>query len=745
MTSEQRKKPSNLGFFVIIAAVLCATVALRIMDPRPIAQMRLNVFDNYQRVLPRAYDPNTPVRIIDIDEETLKRFGQWPWPRTRLGELIERLTELGASAIAMDMVFPEPDRLSPREVFKSIPKALIPDVLRQSLHLLPSNDTTFATATANSRVVLGLVLSDDATGPLPAPIGKFANAGDDPREFIPFFSSGTGNLAELQAGALGMGTLNWVPEVDSVVRRVPIILRAGDQLYPSLVAETLRVAQGETTYVIKASGASGEYSFGERTGIVAVKIGQFIVPTDRTGQVWVHFTKHDDARTIPAWKILSGEAPADEISGRIMMIGASAAGLFDLQTTPLQPLVPGVQAHAQALESIFSNDLLHRPDYALGMELAFLIAVGVILTILIRSASVQLCVLIFIVSLITVNVLSWYAFVSWKWLLDPLYPSLALFAVFAAGELNLFVVNERERRYITGAFGRYLSPDLVARLGQQPDALELGGEIKNMTLLFCDIRGFTQISEGLSAGELTTLINRFLTPMTGAILDHQGTIDKYMGDAIMAFWNAPLDDPDHARHACEAAVDMVARLEILNGELRAEAAAENRAFIPIRIGIGINTGEACVGNMGSAHRFDYSVIGDNVNIASRLEGQSKTYAVQIVIGEQTAKDAGDWPTLELDMIRLVGKSEAQRIFTILPDPASGATYDLERLRKQQASMLDTYRARRWGAALTFLTQCRALAPHSMAPFYDAFEARIAGFRETPPPADWDGAFDAETK
>ena len=745
MASNPPKKPPNFGFFALVASVLCATVILRIIDPAPIAQLRLNVFDNYQKVLPRAYNPDTPVRIIDIDEESLKRFGQWPWPRTRLGELIERLTEQGASAIAFDMVFPETDRLSPREVFKSIPKASIPEVLRQSLHLLPSNDTALAEATARSRVVLGLVLSDDATGPLPVSIGKFANAGDDPREFIPFFTSGTGNLEELQAGALGLGTLNWVPEVDSVVRRVPIILRAGDQLYPSLVAETLRVAQGETTYVVKASGASGELSFGERTGIVAVKIGQFIVPTDKTGQVWVHFTKQDAARTIPAWKVLNGEALADQIAGRIMMIGSSAAGLFDLQATPLQASVPGVQAHAQALESIFSNDLLLRPDYALGMELAFIIAVGIILTFLIRSISVQWCVLVFIGSLVVVNTLSWYAFAKWSWLLDPLYPTLALFAVFAAGELNLFVVTERERRYITGAFGRYLSPDLVAKLGEQHEGLELGGEIKNMTLLFCDIRGFTQISEGLSAGELTTLINRFLTPMTEAILDHQGTIDKYMGDAIMAFWNAPLDDPDHARHACEAAVEMATRLVALNDELRKEAQAEGRVFIPIKIGIGINTGEACVGNMGSSHRFDYSVIGDNVNIASRLEGQSKTYAVQIVIGEQTAGDAGDWPTLELDMIRLVGKSQAQRIFTILPDPAQGEAYDLDRLGKQQAAMLDTYRERRWGTALTFLKQCRALAPESVAPYYDAFEARINGFRETPPPADWDGAFDAATK
>ena len=530
-----------------------------------------------------------------------------------------------------------------------------------------------------------------------------------------------------------------------MVRRVPIILRGGDALYPSLAAEALRVAQGATTYVVKASGASGELAFGQRTGIVAVRIGQLTVPTDSSGQVWVHFTPTEAARTIPAWKIFDGSVPADDVAGRILLIGTSAPGLFDLQSTPLETAVPGVQAHAQAIEGVFSGNLLLRPDYALGLELAFLMAAGLILIGLMRWAAVHWCLMVCLICLAAVNGFSWTSFQNSRLLLDPVYPSLALLAIFVCGELNLFFATERERRFIRGAFSRYLSPDLVAKLGDRREGLQLGGEIRNMTLLFCDIRGFTQISEGLSAGELTTLINRFLTPMTEAILENNGTIDKYMGDAIMAFWNAPLDDPDHADNACRAARAMLGRLNTLNAELRAEAEAQGRSFIPIRIGIGINTGECCVGNMGSAHRFDYSVIGDNVNIASRLEGQSKTYGVPIVIGEATAEAAPGWPVLELDMIRVQGKTNTERIFTILPASGEVQTYDLDRLRKQQATMLETYRDRRWGAAQTFIDQCRELAPAEADGYYDRFAQRIDLYQANPPKPGWDGAYEAESK
>ena len=745
MAVARIRNVSKLGYFSVVITVLLAALALRILDPPPIAQLRLIVFDNFQRLSPRVYDPAVPVRIVDIDEASLGRLGQWPWPRDRIAELTERLTRMGAAAIAFDMIFAEADRLSPREVFKSLPRSLIPDVMRQSLDRLPSNDTTLAGALAEAPAVLGLVLSDTAPGPLPKSIGAFASAGDDPLQFLPGFASGTGNLSELEAKAKGMGALNWVPEVDSIVRRVPIVLRGGDALFPSLAAEALRVAQGASTYIVKASGASGEFSFGQRTGIVAVRIGQLTVPTDSTGQVWIHFSPSNEKRSIPAWKIIDGSAAADEIAGRIVLIGTSAPGLFDLQSTPLEAAVPGVEAHAQAIEGVFSGELLLRPDYALGLELAFLLAASLIIIGLMRWAAVHWCLIVCLLCLAAVNGFSWMAFEKSRLLLDPVYPSIALISIFVCGELNLFFATERERRFIRGAFSRYLSPDLVAKLGDKREGLQLGGEIRNMTLLFCDIRGFTQISEGLSAAELTTLINRFLTPMTEAILENHGTIDKYMGDAIMAFWNAPLDDPNHPDNACRAARAMLTKLNGLNAELHAEAQAQGRKFIPIRIGIGINTGEACVGNMGSAHRFDYSVIGDNVNIASRLEGQSKTYGVPIVVGEATAEAAPDWPMIELDMIRVKGKTKAERIFTILPASGEVQTYDVGALQENQLSMLKAYRGQHWRDALALLDTCRGFAPQEAVGYYDRLAQRIDLYLTDPPEPGWDGAYEAETK
>ncbi len=739
------KRFKNLGYYVLTLAVLLAALALRSVDPAPIANLRHATFDTYQRIAPRVYDANLPVRIIDIDEASLQRMGQWPWPRSLIAVLVDKLTKAGAAAIAFDIVFPEPDRLSPRELLQSIPDDALPEAVRGALNELPSNDEIFAEVAARAPLVAGLVLSDRAVNPAPPPRAGFVHGGDDPLQFLSTYGGAVGNIEVLQNNAAGLGALNWVPENDQIIRRVPLILGSEGRIYPSLSAEALRVAQGASTYVIKSSGASGELSFGEQIGVVAVKIGGIVIPTDGNGHVWVHFTEPTQERYIPAWKVLKNEMPDDAVAGRIVFIGTSAAGLFDLQTTPVASGVPGVESHAQALESMFVGALLIRPDYALGLELVYLLCAGLLLIGLMRWLAVRWCLVACLACLVAVNAGSWFAFKDAKLLLDPVYPSIGLVAVFVAGELNLFFQTEGERRFIQGAFSRYLSPDLVERLGAQHDALELGGEIRHMTLMFCDVRGFTQISENLSAGELTSLINRFLTPMTDAILEHRGTIDKYMGDAIMAFWNAPLDDPSHAENACHAAFDMMVRLDVLNENLRQEAEAAGKPFKPIRIGIGVNTGETCVGNMGSSHRFDYSVIGDNVNVASRLEGQTKAYGVTAIAGEATVREAGDVASVELDLIRVKGKDQAERIFTLvregLPPGDGGENAFLE----VHTAMLSAYRGQDWAGAREKIAACKAAGPAELKGYYDILAQRIDTLEASPPGADWDGTFDAISK
>ena len=313
-----------------------------------------------------------------------------------------------------------------------------------------------------------------------------------------------------------------------------------------------------------------------------------------------------------------------------------------------------------------------------------------------------------------------------------------------SSSLVSYLRSESERTQVKGAFSRYMSPALVEQLARHPEKLKLGGELREMTLLFCDIRGFTTISEQFDPHGLTHFINRFLTPMTELILERQGTIDKYMGDCIMAFWNAPLDDAEHARNACRSALAMHARLKELNAEWEAEAKAENRRFIPVRIGIGLNTGPCCVGNMGSDQRFDYSVLGDDVNLASRLEGQSKTYGADTVIGPRTRECAPEYAALELDLIKVKGKTVPVRIHALLGGEELRADPAFRALEEKHGRMLAAYRSKDWDAAEALLEECRT-APFALKTLYDLYAGRIDVYRETPPPLDWDGSFAATSK
>jgi adenylate cyclase len=340
------------------------------------------------------------------------------------------------------------------------------------------------------------------------------------------------------------------------------------------------------------------------------------------------------------------------------------------------------------------------------------------------------------------------AFDSYHMLVDPVYPSLVMLAVYLVETLRGYIATERERRQVRHAFSHYMSPALVKKLAEQPDALKLGGEMKPMTILFCDIRGFTTISEQYDAQGLTRFINRFLTPMTNIILERQGTIDKYIGDCIMAFWNAPLDDPKHAEHGCRSALAMVEGLRVLNIERATEARESGIPFLPVQIGIGLNTDICCVGNMGSDQRFDYSVLGDGVNLASRLEGQSKTYGMTIVIGEKTYAALHDFATIELDCIKVKGKTEAVRIYGLLGDEILMANPIWEGFAHAQQAMLATYRAQEWKGALRNLDHMEPLADQMgiyIADFCRLYRKRITEYQASPPPAAWDGVFEATTK
>jgi adenylate cyclase len=729
-------------YVILIAIILGSAVMVRLADPFFVQALRLIAFDSYQLISPATYEPDLPVRIVDVDEASLERIGQWPWSRTVMADLLQRLTEQGAATVAFDILFSEADRTSPEEVIKLLPPEQA-QVVRSALAGRQDNDQTFVQMVGQTPSVLATALTNRVTEPPPVKAG-FVVAGDDPRPFIPDFLGASTNLKALDEAAQGIGSINWIPDRDQVIRRVPLIYRIGDQFIPTLTTEALRVAQGATTYVLKSSNASGETAFGQETGLNHIRVGSLEIPTDADGGIWLKFRPTNPASYIPAWKVLSGENDPDAVAGRIILIGTSAPGLIDLRATPLDASIPGVEIHAQAMEHILQDTWLTRPDYAPAVELTIMLVLALALSLVLPQISAVMSAIVgaSVVALLLVG--GWVAYRYAGLLLDPTYPAAAVFLLVTAATLYIYRRVEQQRGEVRRAFSYYVSPTVVDEIIANPDKLELGGEVRQLTLLFCDVRNFTSISERMDAHELTHFINTLLTPLSEIILDHRGTIDKYMGDAIMAFWNAPLDDPDHAQHACTSAMAMIARMTDLNQQWRAEAEAAGREHSQVAIGIGINSGDCCVGNLGSSQRFDYSVIGDNVNIASRFEGLSKFYGVPLVIGEPTMERIPGLKAIELDMMRVKGRAQPTRIYAPF-DALDAGNGSFEQIAPRHVAMLAAYRGSDWDAAEAAIGECESVGVARLGGLYGVYRERIAEWRANPPPPDWDGTFTAVSK
>jgi len=712
----------------VTAAVLAAAVALRILDPSPVARLRLSIFDAYLNLKPREADPSFPVRIVDIDEASLEKVGQWPWPRSELARIVGRLAEAGARTVAIDLILAEPDRLSPESLARQarIRSELAPIVAE--LAALPSNDAVLAKAIEAVPVVLGVV-GDKATARAAGePKARFALAGDDPVLFVPRFPRAIEPLPALLPPAAGLGAVNWQPADDQIVRQVPLLVSLHGKLFPSLSLEALRTGMGETTVFVRASGGSSVQAFGQQTGVETVRIGSTVLPTRGDGQLWLNFARPDPRRYISAHRILDGTFDAADFTGRHVLIGASATGLLDLRATPLAASVPGVEIHAQAIEQMLSGRHLTRPPLATGAEILFLVAAGALIAGLIRRSGPLAAAAIGLAAIAAITAGSWLAFSQAGILLDPVYPAISLLAVYLAGSLLSFIRTETDRARVKRAFGYYLAAPLVEELAADPSRLKLGGETREVTLLFADVRGFSRLSEGMDAETLIRFVNRLFTPLSEIILDHRGTIDKFMGDAVMAFWNAPVPDAGHAAHACEAALAMQARMDRLNREEAARKAAAGERAVPIRIGIGLNTGACCVGNVGSPQRFDYSVLGDAVNVASRIEGATKTYGAPIIAGERTAAAAQGFAFLEIDTAALRGKDRPERLFALVGDATVEASPAFAALSGHHADLRAAVSAEDTARAAAAIAACRAaareLAALSLDGLFDHYAASL---------------------
>ena len=725
--------------YSILFYILFSFAALRIADPDVVKLTRHKVFDFYQTLEPRK-ESNFPVVIADIDEASLKAYGQWPWRRTLLAELIDKLTRAGAIVIGIDVLFAEKDRLSPPALARELPK--LSQSARQELAAMPENDTVFADAMRRSRVVLGISgLQDpgagEAAGKLPA--ARIATVGGKAAPFLVHYADLIPLVGELAHAASGVGLVNIVPETDGVVRRAPALGRVGGSNFLSLSVEMLRVATGASTTLVKL----------DKNGITGIAMAGALLPLDRNGQFWLHFAGHKPRRFFSIKDFLDGKVPPQRIANKIVLIGTSAVGLHDLKATPLDSAIAGVEVHAELIESILNNALLVRPNYATGLELMELIGVGLLLIVVVQRTGAVVGVLVGGVIGISLVGLSWYLFVHKNLLFDFTTPMVVNFILYSCIVVQKFYNEEKSKYAIRSAFSYYLSPDLVEKLAESPGQLVLGGETKTITIMFSDIRQFSTISEGFAGDPqaLTSLMNRFLSPLSDEIQKTSGTIDKYIGDAIMAFWNAPLDDADHAEHACLAALGMVGALSDLNHQLEAEAREAGRGFMPIRAGIGINTGDCVVGNLGSDRRFNYSALGDAVNLASRIEGLTKQYGVTILAGESTVRLAPRLAFAEVDLVRVVGKDIPVRIYALLGDRTLREDEDFSAFLEAHEAALQSYRSQEWADAIRALARVEELAPKGLdlSGLFATYRERIREYALSPPPGDWDGVYRSQKK
>ena len=634
---------TSIWMVIIFAVVL---LGVRIDNSDPVKTLRYKTWDYFQQIQPRA-NISDRVVVVNITESDLKKYGQWPWPRHILALLHANLTDSGAVLVNYNVLFAEPDRMGGKEYLKSFP--MTEEVREQLGAFLTDTDSVFAYAINESKnVVLMMSVKSDKDQILPTTTPIIQKG-----EVLPWLYEYNGivpPLTQLTVGAKGLGVNVTSPEPDAVVRKMPVLIRVGEKIYPSMLLENIRlVNRSKRIKVIAKQHGIDEILVSKKAGI----------PVNHNAEMYINYADPEKYTQLSVEQVFSTEH-ADKIKGRIVILGMDAAGLSVLKYTP-HGLTTDQMITAQALDTTMTGDYLYRIPKADTYEIVFMGLLGLLLIILIPRLSVLFSVPLLLFVLGGISYASFSAYANKGFLVDPSFAILYIFLIWSHSTYNNFATQSRLRQQIKKQFEHYLDPGMVKKLQKDPSLLKLGGEKRDMTFLFCDIRGFTPISEKYKGNPegLTKLINRFLTRMTDVIIANGGTIDKFMGDCIMAFWNAPIEDPDHEQHAVQAAIDMQDELLKLNVQLAAEG------LPTIAIGIGVNTGEALVGNMGSNQRFDYSVIGDAVNLAARLESSSKTLGKTLVVGEDTVKTAKQKYYFDyIDQITVKGKTEEIKVYTV---------------------------------------------------------------------------------
>jgi adenylate cyclase len=688
--------------------------------------------------LPNSVDKK--VVIIDIDEKSLTEIGQWPWDRKTLAKIVDNLFEIyNINVIGFDVFFAEKDENSSDKYLIELaqgPLAKNKDFLsvyKQAQSSL-QRDLRFSESLSNRKTVLSIVFYDNDSIPqkgyLPNGIAKFNQQIIDDFAFKRA-QSYTANLELLQKNAYSAGFIdNPILDKDGVFRKVPLLQEHNGKIYASLALAVTRAALKDNT--IKLGYASLDES-GIEKSLEWIHLGKDIsIPVDEnSGALVPYIGGRYSFEYISAIDVLNKSASKDALHNKIILLGSSAAGLLDLRTIPLEKSFPGVEIHANIIQGMLDQTIKHKPEYLLGFEILILMVLGLILSFALPALSPVTGSMLMLLSISSLLSLDYVAWNSWNIVLPVASPMLLVVLLYMLNMTYGFFVEARGKRQLTHLFGQYVPPELVEEMSKNLSKINLDGEIKNMSVLFTDVRDFTTIAENMPPLELTEFINAFLTPLTAVIHHNRGTIDKYMGDAIMAFWGAPMEDPQHARNALIAGMQMQAAIDKLNVDFKNQGKPE------IRIGVGVNTGDMNVGNKGSEFRMDYTVLGDAVNLGSRLEGLTKAYGVNILTSDATRHAVPEFEYLELDWVRVKGKDKPVKLFEPLGPIESIDTITHKRI-KQFHHATKLYREQKWDDAEQEFFALSQTDPDRKV--YQIYLDRIAYFRSEAPATDWDGVF-----
>ena len=676
--------------------------------------------------------------IVDIDENSLRIEGRWPWSRNKIAKLIDNISNAGATVIAFDVIFSEKERNSALDVLEKIDfsdNKNIKSFITKNIEKF-DNDHYFSQAIKNKDIVLGYITHTEKNispiGALPQPISVI-NESSNTRSTLYQMHSYTGNINTLQKSAKYGGFFTLDTDSDGVIRRFPLLMEYQKEVYPSLPLQVYLLYNLIDEIKIHTETIGNENTV---SGIEIIP--NKIIRTDGRGQVIIPYRGYAGSYPyIASTDVLNNKIKHNLFKNKIVLIGATATGLYDMRATPLQHVYPGVEVHANIISALLDNSFFVEPAWIPGANFIFMIIIGMIIIVVMSYIKfVYQMFFIGFILILTISVNTWFLFAKGM-VLSVSLPILMISALFLFYLSYGLFVEARDRKMLKHIFGQYIPPTLVDEMDADLNNYGFEGESREMTVMFADIIGFTSLSEKLTASELKTILNRFFTPMTRIIFSQKGTIDKYMGDMVMAFWGAPLTDKEHALHAVNASLEMIKTVAILKDEFIKEG------LTSIDIGIGINSGDMNVGDMGSEYRRAYTVLGDSVNLGSRIEGLTRYYGVGILIGENTAEHVKDEYLLrEAGRVRVKGKNIPVTVYEPLC-LLSEASSELLDIMDDYDQALELYRLRDWGGAQAafknLIQRDKDLA------LYNIYINQAEFYEKNPPPSDWDGVFERRTK